>query len=278
MKSRRAKRDRWPLSLLWGALALEVCLAPAQAACGRAAGSVEVVAVDDRLDLELTDGRSLRLGGLDTPSRDRGSSPLFEAARGALVALLAGKPAQLLLIAPAPDRWGRVVADLVPLGAQGDETAAAALLRAGYARVRPEFETRACAPDRLAKEAEARRAGLGVWSDPAFAVLPADDGKGLRKYDGQFVIVEGKVRRVGFGGSRLYLDLGPRGGATVVVERKLEPILAGSGKPVNALVGQTIRARGAVDGRFRPRIDITDPSMVEFVRRSDATGDEDLHP
>jgi len=240
---------------------------------------VEVVSVDERLDLALADGRIVRLGGIDAPSRYRGSPELAEAARDKLSDLVAGRPAELLLLASGTDRWGRIVADLaLTTGEAGEFSAATALLQAGYARVRPEFDTRGCASARLETEEEARRAGLGLWRDPAFAVAPAADGRRLRKFDGQFVVVEGRVRRVGFGRSRLYLDLGPRGGATIVVERRLQPILVRSGNPVDALVGQTIRARGALDDRFGPRIDVSDPAMIEIVRRPDATGEEDLHP
>jgi hypothetical protein len=55
--------------------------------------------------------------------------------------------------------------------------------------------------------------------------------------------------------------------------RKLEKALARDGRPVGALVGQTIRARGALDDRFGPRIEVTDPAMIEAARRADAPGE-----
>ncbi len=250
----------------------------ALAGCGRPAGTVDVVSVDERLAIALADGRLVRLGGLDGPSPDRGAPELAKAARDALSGLAAGKRAELLLLAATPDRWGRTVADLaLPEAGGGESSVASALLAEGYARVRPEFETRSCAAARLKLEDEARREGLGLWRDPAFAVLPAGDGRRLRQYDGQFVVVEGKVRRVGFGRSRLYLDLGSRGGATIVVDRRLGPILVRGGDSIDALVGRVIRARGALDGRFGPRIAVSDPAMIEIERRSGATGEEDPH-
>jgi endonuclease YncB( thermonuclease family) len=253
--------------------------APSRAACGRPAGMVEVASIDGRLDVALADGRMIRLAGLDLPSVDRAPPEIAKAARDDLAGLLVGKQAELFALASGSDRWGRILADLgVPDASGGESSAASALLSGGYARVRPEFETRGCAAARLALEDQARRSGLGVWRDAAFAVLPADDGRRLRQYDGHFVVVEGRVRRVGFGRSRLYLDLGPRGAGTIVVQRRLEPILARSGNPVSAWVGETIRARGAIDGRFGPRIEVSDPAMIEFVRRPDASGAEDPHP
>jgi micrococcal nuclease len=119
----------------------------------------------------------------------------------------------------------------------------------------------------------ARRAGLGIWRDPDFAVIPSSDSAELRRRNRRLVVVEGKVGRVGFARSRLYLELVPHGGPTIVVARKLEPALARMGRPVGALVGETIRARGALDDRFGPRIEVGEPAMIEIERRADASGE-----
>ncbi len=253
---------------------------PCLAACGAPAGAVRVAGVDERLDVVLTDGRLVRLGGLDAPVPTRGDPETATAARNFLAARLVGRDAELDLLASGTDRWGRVVADLsVPETRGGPaESIASALLAAGYARVRPEFETRTCAAARLAVEDRARRAALGIWRDRDYAVIPSSDLAALRRLDGQFVVIEGRVRRVGFGRSRLYLDLVPRDGPTIVVARKLEPAFAGAGHPIAAIAGQTIRARGALDDRFGPRLEVSEPAMIEFLRRSDAPGVDKPRP
>jgi hypothetical protein len=183
-------------------------------------------------------------------------------------------------LAGGTDRWGRTVADLVVLN-PGDGSAnsiASALLTAGYARVRPEFETRGCAAERLTIEDGARRGRLGIWRDPDFAVVQSSNSAELHRRSGRFVVIEGMVRRVGFARSRLYLELVPRDGPTVVVARKLEAALAREGRPAGELVGQTIRARGALDDRFGPRIEVSDPAMIEIARRADAPGETKPHP
>jgi len=199
----------------------------------------------------------------------------LKSARAFLGERLLGRDADLIQFAGGTDRWGRTVADLVVADSHGGSagSAAAALLRAGYARVRPEFETRGCAAERLAMEEEAREGGLGIWRDPEFAVIQSSDSAELRRRNGRFVVIEGMVRRVGFARSRIYLELAPRDGPTIVVARKLENALARDGRPVGALVGQTIRARGALDARFGPRIEVADPAMIEIARRSDALGE-----
>ena len=127
-------------------------------------------------------------------------------------------------------------------------------------------------------EQEARQRETGIWRDPEFAVIQSSNSAELRRRDGRFVVVEGMVRRVGFARSRIYLELVPRDGPTIVVARKLESALAREGRPVRALVGQTIRARGALDGRFGPRIEVADPAMIEIARRGDAPGEAKPHP
>jgi micrococcal nuclease len=253
---------------------------PCLAACGRPAGRVEAVSVDERLDIELSDGRIVRLGGLDAPNDERGAPEIANAAREFLSERVLGRDADLVQLAGGTDRWGRTVADLVladPRDGSAGSTAAA-LLTAGYARVRPEFETRGCAADRLAIEAEARQAGLGIWRDPQFAVIQSSNAAELRRWARRFVVVEGMVRRVGFARSRIYVELVPRDGPTIVVARKLETALAREGCPVTGMVGQTIRARGALDDRFGPRIEVADPIMIEIARRASAPGETKPNP
>jgi endonuclease YncB( thermonuclease family) len=249
-------------------LPVAACLAfvlPALAGCGTPSGRVRVVDVGERFDLALEDGRIVRLGGLDMPNPSRGSPETARAARQFLAARVVGRETEIDLIASGMDRWGRVVADLT-IPDSGAESIAIALLSAGHARVRPEFEARACASVRLAAEDRARRGGLGLWRDPAYSVVEASDANALRARDGQFIVIEGEVGRVGFGRSRLYLDLIPHDGPTVVIARKVALALARGGRPVEGLTGEVIRARGALDDRLHPRIEVNEPAMIEVVR------------
>ena len=277
---RRAWTQRFRAARLYAAcvaLPIMVMAAPGFAACGRP-GQVHAVSVDQRLDIGLSDGRTVRLGGLDAPGADRGAAEIASAARDFLSRRLLGREADLIVLA-GTDRWGRTIADLsLPDPAAGSAgSTAAALLAAGLARVRPEFETRGCAAERLMIEDGARRAALGIWRDPDFAVIRSSDSAELRRRDGRFVVIEGMVGRVGFARSRLYLELVPHDGPTIVIARKLEPALARAGRPVAALVGETIRARGALDDRFGPRIEVSEPAMIEIRHRADALGEAEPH-
>ena len=201
-----------------------------------------------------------------------------EEARKALASWLVGKTLELDLLGPRPDRWGRFMGDLSVPQAESARSAAAFLLAAGLARVRPEFEAKACSGERLAIEDEARKAGLGLWRDPVFMPIPSSDVSALRQADARFVLVEGRVRRVGFGRSRIYLDLVPRDGPTIVVARRLEAALSRSGRPAQALVGSVIRARGVMDGRFGLKLEVADPAMIEIVRNPDGSEAAEARP
>jgi endonuclease YncB( thermonuclease family) len=234
------------------------------AACGSAAGTVQATAVDERGEIVLTDGRRLRLAGLDLPVSARGDPALAAAARALLTQRLVGREAALSLVSAAPDRWDRALGDLA-----APDSAAEALLAAGLARVRPEYETRDCEAPRLALESAARAKGLGVWRDPDYVVLAADDHASLARRDGRFVIVEGVVRRVGHGRARLYLDLGGRDALSVVASRKTQAAFQAAGVPLTALAGEKIRVRGALDDRFGPQLEIFDPLMLERLGRAE---------
>ena len=224
-------------------------LASPAAACGAVAGA-ETVAAARGGEILFAHGLPARLGGLWLAP---GASPLLAA--------LAGRSFGVAVLAPAPDRWGRRVVDLVDAGGQ---SVALDLLARGLALVRPETETRECEAERLDAEAAARAAAEGVWAGRG-AVLDAGDATALARADGVFVLVEGVVRRVGEGRAKVYLDFAGRNGFSVLAARKAEPLFLRSGVDLKALAGRRLRVRGVMDVRFGPRIEIADPAMIELL-------------
>ena len=262
----RPRLPRGLSGLVFGLAAVSGALA-----CGAPAGMVRIAAVDERLDVALSDGRIVRLAGLDgSLYRD----PKTKVSAMAILARFVGADVELDVVGGA-DRWGRIPGDFAPPKNAGDpsDSAADALLAAGLARVRPEFEARSCSPGRLALENEARRRGLGVWSDPSRAIIPSSDLAALRRLSGRFVLIEGKVHRVGFGRSSIYVEFVPRGGPTLVIARKLEPALARAGVSMGALAGRDVRARGVVGGGSGLRIEVSDPVTIEVAPRPDKAGE-----
>ena len=233
---------------------------PGASACGAMTGTARILEATERVELKLDDGRLLRLAGLDAPAPDLALDRLAE--------LWADRPLKLALLAPRPDRWGRWLADLsAPDGASlGDD-----LLRAGALRVKPDFETRDCEAGRLEVEREARERKLGLWSEPN-AILAAGDAPKLAEGDSRLTIVEGEVRRVGEGRSRVYLDFGGRDGFTVVAPRKAEAAFQRRGLNLSSLAGHFVRVRGYLDNRFGPRIELADPWMIERIEGVGGSG------
>ena len=177
-------------------------------------------------------------------------------------------------LAGGTDRWGGPVADLIVVRspAGSSSSTAAALLAAGYARVRPEFETRACAAERLAIEDEARlgeqemarsrlRGGTIVECGGAFA-------------DGTANLWWLKARCAGLAsGARAFiLNSVPRGGPTIVVARKLETAMREQGGRPTRWSDRRSGARGPLEDRFGPRIQVADPAMIEILQGARRSG------
>ena len=144
--------------------------------CGAPSGTGRVVGVDERLDIAFEDGRIVRLAGLEAPDPSRGSPKTVEAARKFLADRLVAHDVGLKLLASGLDRWGRVLADLSIQDVSNEHVSsvAIAMLSAGYARVKPEFEARSCAAAKLAIEelrASSRPGNVeraGIFRDPSF--------------------------------------------------------------------------------------------------------------
>ncbi len=222
------------------------------AACGVVSGAVTVRGIAPRGEIVLADGRHARFGGLWL-------SP--EAAIA--LAEREGQPLQLATLDRKPDRWGRLVVDLVDRDGQ---SVALDLILRGLALVRPEPETRACEAERLQAEEAARAAGEGVWASPG-AILNSADLAALASADGRFALVEGVVRRVGGARAKDYLDFAGREGFSVVIRKKAEAQFRRAGVDLKALAGQRVLVRGVVDARIGPRIEISDPLMIEPLDR-----------
>jgi len=229
--------------------------------------------VTNRLELALADGRTVRLAGLDAPDPGRGESETASKARAFLSELVIGRDAELRIVAPRPDRWNRTPADVFLVVGEPDKprSVALTLLAAGFARVRPETETRDCLVERLAAENSARLQGLGLWTDPYYSVVPAGHIEDLRGRDGLFAIVEGKALRVGVGRSRYYIDFGRRGAFTATIPKRQEKLFGRAGINFSTLAGANLRMRGALDNRFGPHMEITDPQQIERIDVSEGS-------
>ena len=72
-----------------------------------------IVLVDDDFDLLLDDGRRVALAGIELPSANGENAKLHALAWQRLSNWLAGAQVYLAALAPAPDRWGRLPAQVI---------------------------------------------------------------------------------------------------------------------------------------------------------------------
>lgn len=231
------------------------------------AAPIEIASIDDDFDILAGDGRRIALVGVEFPSSDR---ELRKRVFTQFSAWLAeGRPVFLALASNVPDRWNRLPAGLFFVGAGKDAplvSAGEALLRAGFARLRPEAAAIGCRNAFLAAEREARDARLGLWANGGYVVVDASRADALLVSKGM-TLVEGVVSGIGETGGSLYLNFGPRRGvdfAVVIWKRNLETFERAGLRP-RMLAGRRVRVRGLIETRSGPRMEIASPAEIELV-------------
>jgi len=167
---------------------------------------VAVKRVIDGDTLQLTDGRRLRLIGINTPelgNRGQPSEPLAEQARQKLQTLV-GIRIKLRWGKEKQDHYGRL---LVHAFTPAGDNISARLLAAGMGaaiQIPPNLWAYRCY---LKAEKAARTQHLGIWRQPYFTPRDvqqlAPDSRG-------FHFVRGRLSRVGHSKTALWLNLGER--------------------------------------------------------------------
>jgi hypothetical protein len=176
--------------------------------------------------------------------------------------LAVGREVELLQGGAQADAYGRTLAQVRAVPSR--RWMEGEMLAAGAARVRTYRDNRALAGAMLAQEAQARRAGRGLWALPAYRVrLPQEVGPDARG----LLVVEGRVARAdpAGGGVRLLLaDAGPP--VAVEMDARAWPDFDAAGLDPATLVGRLVRVRGAADG---PRLRLDHPEQLELLSEPD---------
>lgn len=246
--------------LLALALMLVVARPAVAAACPQPvapAQTARLQGLDAAGDLRLADGRTLRLTGL-APRQDEAEEARFRAVLEPFFGNDVG-----LLITGAQDRWGRWPAR-VTLSPQPDDAGGrdlATLLRqSGAAKPMPEAGSTGCAgnPDRAAA-GQARPATTDAVNGHDLAVL--------KRQEGRYVIVEGRIASVGERAQRTYLNFSrrPKEAAAIVLSRKLWRELQAAGWTAATLTGKRLRAHGVLGGRDGLLLDVTERAALELI-------------
>ena len=220
-------------------------------------GTAEVAAVRDGRTFLLKDGRELRLAAVEVAGD----------IRAALEALIAENRAPLRLekLGPDRDRYGRLVA-FVSVG-DPPQSLQQKLLMLGAARVSSRVGDTSCARALLAAEREAREARRGLWTDPNFAPLQAENLSRLRAEAGHFALVEGKVLSVHVSGPTIYLNFGRRWTRdfSAFIPRRHLAAFAAAGLDPKGLEGKRVRVRGFIEQRRGPVIEADAPEQIERI-------------
>ncbi|MGP1394140.1 MAG: thermonuclease family protein [Inquilinaceae bacterium] len=214
----------------------------------------------------LDTGVQVRLTGIQAPKLALGRVgfedwPLAHDAKRALTDLALGRRLALLFDGQREDRHGRVLAHLVRddgVWLQG------AMVAAGMARAYSFADNRIAATALLAIEAQARGDRLGIWAHPYYAIRRPDQTDALID---SFQIVEGRVEAADRVRDRIYLNFGKnwRDDFTVSVATRDVDVFTAAGIDLLDLEGRTVRARGWLNRRNGPMIEIDHPEQIEIV-------------
>jgi endonuclease YncB( thermonuclease family) len=246
--------------------------APGAACRFEVVGSGRVAAVLDGRSLALDDGREIRLAGIEAPpppSPGESGPGAGKAAKAALESLALGKTVELRQPQPESDRYGRILAFVsIVSPAEGAEPSVAhALIGQGFARVGTGLDQPACTAELLSRERVARTRGLGLWGEPDYAIISAENGAGLLGQEGRFAVVEGKVASVRESGGMIYMNFGRRWSQalTVTILKRHERSFAAAGLQPDRLANLRLRVRGYIEERSGPRIEATRPEQIEIA-------------
>ena len=220
--------------------------------------AAEIRYVIDGDTVVLADGQHVRLLGINAPELGKDGAPdqpLAAQARVGLAVLVEKRRVTLIFEREHHDHYGRLLAHLLlPDGSDVEQI----LLREGLAwavAVPPDVKS---LPVYLAAENEARAAGRGVWSEPAYAPTPVNR---LTKNDTGFRFIEGTILRSVRHRNVIYFDLGPHV-ALVVDSADWKKYYRG--KPSD-LIGHSVIARGwLTEYRGRLHMRVPHPAMLTW--------------
>lgn len=233
---------------------------PARAApCSfEAQGEGRVAAVIDARSFRLTDGREIRLAGVEPVSAEAAKRTTV------LSAIIAGRDVRLAGADDAPDRYGRQTAFVFVAGEENPVQAT--LLAQGEAFAAADVADKDCSAALLAAETAGREAKKGIWAGPS-ATKNAESTGDILAGNGRFMLVEGRVLSVRQAGATTYLNFGrnwTRDFAVTILRRML-PSLEAAGMAPKSLENRRIRVRGFVETRTGPRIELLRAAQLELL-------------
>jgi endonuclease YncB( thermonuclease family) len=248
------------VSAIWLSGAQAFCPAPIELE------SVTVQRVVDGDTLRLSDGRSVRMIGLNTPElgkQGRSDEPFAVVARKRLEALVAASDGRVGLLPgkESKDHYGRTLAHVY--GADGANLEAQMLAEGlGFqVAVAPNVDLVSC---QQAAERSARQAGLGIWRQSPVLKAEQIEASG-------FAVLSGRVSKVQRNRGGVWIELQD----SVVLRVAPNMLNRFDVAALETLQGAQIEARGWVQdrsrrgglkpGQARWLLPLTDPSMLQVT-------------
>jgi endonuclease YncB( thermonuclease family) len=246
------------VSAIWLSGAQAFCSTPSELE------SVTVQRVVDGDTLRLSDGRSVRMIGLNTPElgkQGRSDEPFAVVARKRLEALVAASDGRVGLLPgkESKDHYGRTLAHVY--GADGANLEAQMLAEGlGFqVAVAPNVDLVSC---QQAAERNARQAGLGIWRQSPVLKAEQIEASG-------FAVLSGRVSKVQRNRGGVWIELQD----SVVLRVAPNMLNRFDVAALETLQGAQIEARGWVQdrsrrgglkpGQARWLLPLTDPSMLQ---------------
>jgi endonuclease YncB( thermonuclease family) len=237
------------------ALAAASVSAHAAACAFETQGEGHVAGIIDGRSFRLSDGREIRLAGIELIAAD---------GKATLAALINDKDVSLRGPDDTPDRYGRQTAFVFLAGS--DISVQAQLLAQGAALASIDVADKDCAAALMAAEAEARTAKKGTWAT-SNVIKNAESAADILAGIGRFMLVEGRVLSVRQAGTMTYLNFGRNWTRdfAATISRRMMPGVESSGLTLKSLENRRIRVRGWVEAHPGPRIEVVRAGQIEVL-------------
>jgi len=234
-----------------------------------------IVRVIDAKSIETAGGIVIKLAAVEAPDtretfRDKRKSRLIIRASRLLTRLTLNKPVFLVFDTDKPDRYSRRSA-YVFTSSPGEKAliwVQAKMIRQGLARAFPNTQNATCIKQLLQVEKKARAAKTGLWKDPTYQVIQADNLKILNRSLGRLQLIEGRVYSVSVRRSRSYINFSNnwKRDFTVTIDRRIHRLFTQSGVNIKALTGKFVRVRGWLDRHNGPTIKVYHRAQIEILK------------
>jgi endonuclease YncB( thermonuclease family) len=234
---------------------LATATAHAASCAFEAQGEGHVAEIVGGRGFRLSDGREIRLAGIELIADDDNST---------LATLIRDKDVSLHGADDTPDRYGRQTAFAFLAGS--DVSVQAQLLAQGAALASVDVADKDCAAALMAAEAEARAAKKGTWAGQN-VIKNAESADDILAGIGRFVLVEGRVLSVRQAGTITYLNFGRNWTRdfAATISRRMMPGVESSGLTLKSLENRRIRVRGWVEAHPGPRIEVVRAGQIEVL-------------